>query len=59
MTPIFPVVGSDLAAEGYLEVSKEGRRNHYRVGTELPLRHPVEAGLTLDALVALATRGSP
>ena len=29
----------DLAASGYLSVTKEGRRNRYTVQTELPLRH--------------------
>lgn len=33
---------SDLIDSGYLERFKEGRRNHYRLHTELPLRHPLE-----------------
>lgn len=43
----------DLAAEGYLVVTKDGRRNHYEVRTERPLRHPVEEGATVAGLLAL------
>lgn len=35
------IVG-ELQAAGYLEIEREGRRNRYRVHTELPLRHPAE-----------------
>lgn len=49
----------DLEAGGYLERSRVGRRNHYRLHPDRPLRHPVEHGhqLTelLDALVSEAT----
>lgn len=44
---------TDLEGEGYLTVSKEGRRNRYRVHYELPLRHPIERHQTVAALVAL------
>jgi len=44
---------SDLVADGYLEVTKSGRRNHYAVITDLPLRHPVEQGAHLSDLMAL------
>jgi DNA-binding Lrp family transcriptional regulator len=30
----------DLVEEGYLEATRVGRRNEYRVNGELPLRHP-------------------
>ncbi len=33
---------AELAEAGYLERSREGRRNRYRVHPELPLRHPLE-----------------
>jgi len=33
---------ADLVEAGYLERSRDGRRNRYRVRDELPLRHPVE-----------------
>ena len=32
----------ELAEAGYLEVSREGRRNHYAVIANQPMRHPVE-----------------
>jgi len=32
----------DLIESGYLERHKEGRRNHYQLHTDLPLRHPLE-----------------
>lgn len=42
---------SDLHAAGYLERERVGRRTHYRPRLELPLRHPVEAALSVRALV--------
>jgi DeoR/GlpR family transcriptional regulator of sugar metabolism len=33
---------TDLVEHGYLERSREGRRNHYAVRSDLPMRHPVE-----------------
>jgi predicted ArsR family transcriptional regulator len=33
---------ADLVQDGYIERSRDGRRNHYRVRDDLPLRHPVE-----------------
>ena len=45
---------SDLVHDGYLIVDKHGRRNHYTVRTELPLRHPVEHGALVSDLIALA-----
>lgn len=33
---------SELIDEGYLERERDGRRNHYVVRSEQPLRHPVE-----------------
>ena len=35
---------ADLEDSGFVEVSRIGRRNHYRVHAELHLRHPLEAG---------------
>jgi DNA-binding MarR family transcriptional regulator len=43
----------DLEAEGYLTISKEGRRNRYEVRLDLPLRHPIERHRTVAALIAL------
>ncbi len=33
---------TDLVDAGYLEREREGRRNRYRLNTELPLRHPMD-----------------
>ncbi len=33
---------ADLSEAGVLLREKVGRRNHYRVNPEIPLRHPVE-----------------
>lgn len=45
---------SDLSAEGYLEIVREGRRNHYRVLTRGTMRHPVELGTSIARLLKLA-----
>ncbi len=34
---------AELEQAGAITKVKEGRRNHYAVNTEFPLRHPVEA----------------
>lgn len=50
---------SELEASGYLVRIREGRRNHYQVRADLPLRHPIEGHRSLDALIKLilGTRG--
>lgn len=48
---------SDLEAAGYLERRRVGRRNHYVVHPEGPMRHPVEQGHVVGVLLdALAPR---
>ena len=42
---------SDLCEGGYLTRTREGRRNHYGVHAERPLRHPVEAHCLLSGLL--------
>lgn len=42
---------SELAEAGYLQISKEGRRNHYRVNSRLRLRHPLESRHTIGELL--------
>jgi predicted ArsR family transcriptional regulator len=44
----------DLASEGYLEVEKEGRRNHYTIHPDRPMRHAVEAHASVADLLTLA-----
>jgi predicted ArsR family transcriptional regulator len=51
---------SELVDEGYVVRERQGRRNHYQVKTELPLRYPLarerEVGDLLNALIG-STRG--
>src|SRR5688572_22837512 len=42
---------ADLEVAGYLTHEREGRRNLYRVRANRPLRHPVEAHQTVEALL--------
>ena len=41
----------DLVEAGYLELDKVGRRNHYRVDLDRPLRHRLESHQLLRAIV--------
>lgn len=44
-------VVSDLERAGYLTKTRNGRRNHYRVNDELPLRHPQHRHRTVGDLI--------
>jgi len=44
---------NDLAAAGYVSRTRAGRRNHYEVHHEVPLRHPLQRGLDARTLLAL------
>ncbi|MBL8696457.1 MAG: winged helix-turn-helix transcriptional regulator [Planctomycetes bacterium] len=44
---------TDLEEAGYLERSRDGRRNTYRIHKGLPLRHPVEMHRKISELIAL------
>lgn len=47
----------DLVEEGYLSVTKRGRRNHYEPNLDAHLRHPLEEGVTIrQFLVGLTAR---
>lgn len=50
---------ADLVAAGYLTRERVGRRNHYELHPDLPLRHPVEWHHTVGELVDLMTAPSP
>jgi DNA-binding IclR family transcriptional regulator len=41
----------DLAADGYLSIEREGRRNRYRLNPKLHLRHPVEQHCQVAGLI--------
>jgi predicted transcriptional regulator len=42
---------SELEGAGYLSHQRVGRRNHYQVNPDLPLRHPLEDHLEIGALL--------
>jgi hypothetical protein len=44
---------SELVSEGYLLRERRGRRNHYQVKAELPLRHPLTAEREVGDLLRL------
>lgn len=44
---------SELSTAGVLSVTKAGRRNHYTLHADQPLRHPVEAHRTIQDLVKM------
>ena len=44
---------ADLATAGYLEITKEGRCNHYRVNADMKLRHPLEMHHTVGELLEI------
>jgi hypothetical protein len=50
---------ADLVAAGYLERSRDGRRNHYRVRVDLPLRHPVEQPHRVGEILAVLSDTDP
>ena len=45
----------DLVAQGYLQKSKIGRRNRYRVVMDAHFRHDLEAGVTLGPFLDLVS----
>jgi len=46
----------DLEEGGYIEREKVGRQNHYRILTNHPLRHPVEAHRTVGDLLNMVCK---
>ena len=44
---------TDLEQAGYLVKTKIGRRNHYTVRPNQPLRHPAESAHTVDELLGI------
>ncbi|MEO6201250.1 MAG: winged helix-turn-helix domain-containing protein, partial [Cryobacterium sp.] len=47
---------AELVADGYLTRRRDGRRNHYELHPELPLRHPLERTHQIgELLVALGS----
>ena len=51
---------SELVEDGYVIREREGRRNHYQVVADLPLRHPLVRGREVgDLLKVLIGAGGP
>ncbi|MGL5857750.1 MAG: MarR family transcriptional regulator [Angustibacter sp.] len=48
---------ADLVADGYLERTKEGRRNRYAVLADRPLRHPVEQPHQIGEVLQVLSSG--
>lgn len=44
---------AELEDGGFLEREKIGRKNQYRIRTDRPLRHPIEAHCSIGDLLAL------
>jgi len=44
---------ADLIDSGYVESDRIGRRNHYRVNTEVAMRHPAQEGHDIGELLRL------
>jgi len=44
---------ADLIDDGYLSVTKEGRRNHYSVQADKPLRHALESHRNVTELLEM------
>ena len=42
---------ADLEEAGYIEVTRTGRRNQYRINRNLKLRHPSEANKSVGLLL--------
>ncbi len=50
---------ADLVEAGYLEREREGRRNRYRLNTDLPLRHPMDREHPVGEIIEVFTGVEP
>ena len=50
---------AELVETGYISRSREGRRNHYEVHGDLPLRHPLERHHEIGELLELLGGEAP
>lgn len=44
---------SDLEKAGYVRITKNGRRNAYKVNSKLKFRHPLEANKPVESLLKI------
>ena len=49
---VMRIIG-ELDRAGVVERAREGRRNHYRIHLDEPLRHPLEAHCTVRDLIQM------
>jgi len=49
------IVG-ELVDDGYVERKRDGRRNHYKVKPNAPLRHPLDSGHSIGEILEALTR---
>lgn len=49
---------AELEESGYLTHERRGRRNHYEVMTDLPLRHDIESHISLGDIIAVLQLGA-
>jgi DNA-binding MarR family transcriptional regulator len=49
---------SELEEAGYLHRERNGRQNRYTVRSNLPLRHPIESGCQVSALIKIVLNAS-
>lgn len=50
---------ADLVEEGYVTRTRVGRRNHYEVNADAPLRHPLQRDHTVGELLVTLGRLKP
>lgn len=50
---------ADLEEAGYLRRERSGRRNHYELQAERPLRHPIEKHCLVSELLAVLGSTAP
>ncbi|GGA73452.1 transcriptional regulator [Neiella marina] len=46
---------AELEEAGFLSHHREGRRNHYQIHTDQPLRHPLEKDCSIGSLLEAVT----
>lgn len=49
----------DLEDAGYVSRFRVGRQNRYEIHPDLPMRHPLQRGLTIKDLLELLTTAGP
>jgi DNA-binding transcriptional ArsR family regulator len=50
------IVG-ELVDDGYVERERDGRRNHYKVKQDAPLRHPLDSGHSIGEILEALSIG--